>query len=136
MQLLMKAQYIETDPYCKFLGPKTLLPHFNDFCQFLAPEIVKTVPHNFWTQKLRKWVSFWGQKLIQFHSFWSRFSPTEFWPIETEKNNLNIVWIMYEFNRNKKNPFELKLAHFNISWIQKLTVSGPRNCQNVREILY
>jgi hypothetical protein len=33
----------------------------------------------------------------------------EFWPIEKEKNNLNKLSIMYEFNRNKKNPFEQKL---------------------------
>ena len=37
------------------------------------------------------------------------------------KNNLNIIWIMYEFNRNKKNLFEQKLAHFTVFWIQKLT---------------
>jgi hypothetical protein len=28
---------------------------------------------------------------------------------------------MYEFNRNKNNPFEKKLAHFKIFWAQKLT---------------
>jgi hypothetical protein len=29
---------------------------------------------------------------------------------------------MNEFNRNKKNQFEHKLAHFHIFWIQKLTL--------------
>ena len=34
------------------------------------------------------------------------------WPIEKEKNYLNMIWIMYEFNKNKKNPFEQKFANF------------------------
>jgi hypothetical protein len=46
---------------------------------------------------------------------------SEFWLIEKEKNNLNMLWIMYEFNRNKKNPFEQKSAHFIFFWAQKLT---------------
>ena len=29
---------------------------------------------------------------------------------------------MNEFNGNKKNPFEHKLTHFQIFWIQKLTL--------------
>ena len=41
--------------------------------------------------------------------------------------NLNMLWIMYEFIRNKKNPFEQKLAHFKIFWAQKLNISGARN---------
>ena len=32
---------------------------------------------------------------------------------------------MYEFNRNKKNPFEQKLANFKIFWAQKLNIQGP-----------
>ena len=32
-----------------------------------------------------------------------------------------MIWIMYEFNRNKKNPFEHKLAHSKVCWVQKLT---------------
>ena len=36
------------------------------------------------------------------------------------KNNLNMFWIMYDFNRNKKNPFEQILAHFKVFWAQKL----------------
>ena len=31
-----------------------------------------------------------------------------------------MLWIMYEFNRSKKNPFELKLAHFKNFWSHKL----------------
>jgi hypothetical protein len=34
---------------------------------------------------------------------------------------VNMLWIMSEFNRNKKNPFEQKLAHIKVFWIQKLT---------------
>ena len=33
-----------------------------------------------------------------------------------------MLWMMYEFNRNKKNPFEQNLAHFKVFWIQKLTL--------------
>jgi hypothetical protein len=40
----------------------------------------------------------------------NNFFP-EFWPREKEKNNLN--------NRNKKTPFDQKLAHFKFSWAQK-----------------
>ena len=29
-----------------------------------------------------------------------------------------MLWIMYEFNRNKTNPFEHKLDHFQIFWVQ------------------
>ena len=76
--------------------------------------------HNFWPQKLTLWVSFWAQKLIHFDSFWSQLFFQEFWPIEKEKNNLNMLWIMYEFIRNKKNPFEQKLAQFTIFWAQNL----------------
>jgi hypothetical protein len=32
---------------------------------------------------------------------------------------------MYEFNRNKKNTFEQKLANFKIFWAQKLNIQGP-----------
>ena len=32
-----------------------------------------------------------------------------------------MLWLMYEINRNKNNPFEQKLAHFKVFWIQKLT---------------
>jgi hypothetical protein len=32
-----------------------------------------------------------------------------------------MLWIMYEFNRNKKSPFEQKLAHFLIIGAQKVT---------------
>jgi hypothetical protein len=62
----------------------------------------------------------------------------EFWPIEKEKKHLNKLWIMYKFNRNKKNPFEQKLANFKIfrgqkltswfsSWPQKLTLWAREN---------
>ena len=32
-----------------------------------------------------------------------------------------MLWITYDFNRNKNNPYEQKLAHFKVSWAQKLT---------------
>ena len=44
----------------------------------------------------------------------------EFWPIEKEKNNLNKFWIMYEFNRKKKSPFEHRLNDFKIIRARKL----------------
>ena len=34
---------------------------------------------------------------------------------------MNMLWIMYEFNKNKKSPFEQNLAHFKVFWAQKLT---------------
>ena len=33
-----------------------------------------------------------------------------------------MLWIMLQFNRNKKNPFEQELAHFKVYWDQKLTL--------------
>ena len=33
-----------------------------------------------------------------------------------------MLWIIYFFNRNNKNPFEQKLAHFEVFWAQKLTL--------------
>jgi hypothetical protein len=78
------------------LAPETdimgqfLGPETDTFFQFLGPETVSG-PYSF-------------------------FSP-EFWPIEKEKKHLNKR--RYKFKRNKKNPFEQKLAHFKIS--------GPRN---------
>ena len=88
-------------------------------CQFLGPEIVIMGQLNLWPQKLTLWVSFWAQKLKHFVSFWSIKFFQEFWPIEKENHNLNIVWIMYESNRNKKNQFEQKLATFKVFWAQK-----------------
>jgi hypothetical protein len=43
-------------------------------------------------------------------------------PNRKRENNLNKLWIMYEFNRNKKNAFEQKLTHFQSFWPQKLTL--------------
>jgi hypothetical protein len=45
----------------------------------------------------------------------------EFWPTQKRKKKLNNLWIMYELNRSKKNPFEQKLAHLKIFPDQKLT---------------
>ena len=75
--------------------------------------------HNLWAQKLMLWFSFWAQKLKRFVSFCSKKFFQDFWPIKKEKNNLNIVWIMYKSNRNKKNQFEQKLATFKVFWAQK-----------------
>ena len=41
--------------------------------------------------------------------------------LEHIQKKFNMLWIMYEFNKNKKNPFEQTLAHFKVFWIQKLT---------------
>ena len=41
------------------------------------------------------------------------FAP-EFWPIEKEQKHLNMLWIIYDLNINRKNPFEQRLAHFRI----------------------
>jgi hypothetical protein len=65
---------------------------------------------------------FWGPETDTFCQFLVPIVFPEFWPIEKEKkNNLNKLCIMFEFNRNKKNQFEHKWAHFKIFWAQKLT---------------
>jgi hypothetical protein len=61
---------------------------------------------------------------------------SEFWAIEKEKNNLNMLWIMCEFNRNKKNPFQQKLAHFEVFWSQKLTACVSFWAQKLGERYY
>ena len=66
-------------------------------------------------------VSFCDQKLTYSISFWAQQFFPEFWPKEKEKNNLNMLGIMYKTNINKKNPFKQKLAHLKVFWIQKLT---------------
>ena len=43
---------------------------------------------------------------------------------------MNIIWIMYKFNRNKKNPFEQKLANFKVFYSQKLISQKLTECVN------
>ena len=62
-----------------------------------------------------------AQKLKYFVSFWSKMFFQDLWLIDKEINNLNIIWIMFEFNRNNKNQFEQNLAQFEVFWAQKLT---------------
>ena len=84
----------ETDRMGQFMGPET-----DRMCQFMAPETD-----------------------IMGHIS-SVSCPNCFFRIlanRKRKNNLNMLWIVYEFNRNKKNPFEHKLANFKVFWARKL----------------
>ena len=85
------------DPFSRILGPET-----DKFHQFLATEIV-------------------SKETDTFYQFLVSIVFPEFWPIEKEKNNLNKLWILYEFNRNKKTPFEHELTHLKTFLVQKLT---------------
>ena len=80
------------DPLKRFLVQET-----DTFYQFLA-EIIKVGQHDFWPQKQTLWVSFWAQKRIHFVNFWSQL----FWPIEKEKNDLKMLWIMWIMYEQEK----------------------------------
>jgi hypothetical protein len=64
---------------------------------------------------------FLGPETYTFCQFLVSIVFPDFRPREKEKNKLNMLKIIYEINRNKKNPFVQKLAHFKVFWIQKLT---------------
>ena len=81
-----------------------------------------TLWFSFWTQKLTLWFSFWGQKLSLWFSFWFKYFCSRILADRKRKNNLNRFWIIDEFNRNKKNPFEQKFFYFMNFWAQKLTL--------------
>ena len=51
----------ETVPECQFLGPETMLTHFNDF----------------WAQKLTHFVSFWAHKSLKWVSIMDQFLGSE-----------------------------------------------------------
>ena len=82
-------------PWQEWWWREFMAPDIVSFCQFLGPEIVKMGQH---ISGPRNWHIF---SVSGPNSF---FLP-EFWPTEKEKNNLNKLWMMYEFNRNKKNLF-------------------------------
>jgi hypothetical protein len=76
---------------------------------------------------------FLGQKAYTFCQFLVPIEFSRILAIRKRKNNLIIIWIIYDFNRKKKNPSEQKLAHFKVFWAQKLTLWMRDNITNMNK---